>query len=81
MGKNLKEIFEDSKYLELNKTYRSSPEIIEHTNKILGLTHVSAIRRDNNRPVIFREEKSNLTNASSRTSHANAIEITFKLSI
>ena len=26
------------------------------TNKILGLTHVSAIRRDNNRPVIFRKE-------------------------
>ena len=60
--KELKEIFEDSNYLELSKTYRSSPEIIEHTNKILGLTHISAIRRDNNRPVIFREEKSNLTN-------------------
>ena len=59
---DLKEIFEDSKYLELSKTYRSSPEIIEHTNKILGLTHVSAIRRDNNRPVIFRDEKNNLTN-------------------
>ena len=59
---NLKEIFEDSKYLELNKTYRSSPEIIEHTNKILGLTHVSAIRRDNNIPVIFRDENKNLTN-------------------
>lgn len=52
----LKDIFEDSNYLELSKTYRSSPEIIEHTNKILGLTHVSAIRRDNNRPVIMREE-------------------------
>ena len=56
----LKDIFEDSNYLELSKTYRSSPEIIEHTNKILGLTHVSAIRRDNNRPVIFREEQNNL---------------------
>lgn len=59
----LKEIFEDSCYLELSKTYRSSPEIIEHTNKILGLTHVSAIRRDNNRPVIFKEEKNNLKNS------------------
>ena len=56
----LKDIFEGSIYLELSKTYRSSPEIIEHTNKILGLTHVSAIRRDNNRPVLFREEKNNL---------------------
>ena len=56
----LKEIFSGSIYLELSKTYRSSPEIIEHTNKILGLKHVSAIRRDNNRPVIFREENHNL---------------------
>ena len=46
----------------MSKTYRSSPEIIEHTNKILGLKHVSAIRRDNNRPVIFREENSDLKN-------------------
>ena len=59
----LKEIFEDSCYLELSKTYRSSPEIIEHTNKILGLTHVSAIRRDNNRPVLFKDEKNNLKNS------------------
>ena len=59
----LKEIFDDSCYLELSKTYRSSPEIIEHTNKILGLTHVSAIRRDNNRPVIFKDEKNNLKNS------------------
>ena len=50
----LKDIFGGSIYLELSKTYRSSPEIIEHTNKILGLQHVSAIRRNNNRPVIFR---------------------------
>ena len=56
----LKEIFSGSIYLELSKTYRSSPEIIEHTNKILGLKHVSAIRRDNNRPVVFREENHNL---------------------
>ena len=56
----LMDIFDNSIYLELTKTYRSSPEIIEHTNKILGLTHVSAIRRDNNRPVLFREEKNNL---------------------
>ena len=56
----LQDIFGDSIYLELSKTYRSSPEIIEHTNKILGLTHVSAIRRDNNRPVLFKEENNNL---------------------
>lgn len=43
------------KYLELLKTYRSSPEIIEYTNKILNLNHVNAIRRDNHKPVVFRK--------------------------
>lgn len=56
----LKDIFEGSVYLELNKTYRSSPEIIDYTNRILGLSHVSAIRRNNNREVLFREENNNL---------------------
>ncbi len=45
----------DTKYLELLKTYRSSPEIINYTNKILNLNHVNAIRRDNNKPVIIRK--------------------------
>ncbi len=54
--KNLDKVFnEESKYIELTKTYRSSPEIIEHTNKILGLNYVSAIRRDVNIPVEFRD--------------------------
>ena len=53
----LERIFKNNfKYLELSKTYRSTPEIIEHTNKILNLSHVSAIRRDYNIPVIFKEE-------------------------
>ena len=49
-------IFNDSKYLELTKTYRSTPEIIDYTNKILGLKYVSAIRQKNNQPVILKEE-------------------------
>lgn len=48
---------ENSKYMELTKTYRSSPEIIEYANNILGLDHVSAIRRTNNVPVIKRNIK------------------------
>ena len=56
----LNSIFNDAKYLELRKTYRSSPEIIEHTNKILGLNHVSAIRHKTNTPVIFKTEDNNL---------------------
>ncbi len=63
---DLKSIFiNDYKYLELTKTYRSSPEIIEHTNKILGLNHISAIRRDTKIPVELKEEtniKEQLTN-------------------
>ena len=47
----LKEIFPSSKYITLTKTYRSSKEIIEYTNKILNLTFVSAIRKDNSIPV------------------------------
>ena len=52
----LKDLFKgDSKYLELLKTYRSSPEIIEYTNKILNLKHVNAIRKENNKPVVIRK--------------------------
>lgn len=52
----IKNIINSSKYLELTKTYRSSKEIIEYTNKILNLKFVSAIRKDNNKPVLFRKE-------------------------
>jgi DNA helicase-2/ATP-dependent DNA helicase PcrA len=54
---DLKQIFnENVNYIELTKTYRSSPEIIEHANKILGLHLVSAIRRDTKVPVEFKDE-------------------------
>lgn len=53
----LKDIFEDASYIELNKTYRSSPEIIEYANSILNLNHVSAIRRTQHLPVIKRDIK------------------------
>lgn len=56
----LNKIFEDSRYIELTKTYRSSQEIIEYTNKILNLNHVSAIRHANNKEVLFRKENNNL---------------------
>ena len=58
--KVLCELFGDSKYLELTKTYRSSQEIIEYTNKILNLNYVSAIRKANKRKVLLRNEKENL---------------------
>ena len=57
---DLMQIFPCSKYIELQKTYRSSKEIIDYTNKILGLNHVTAIRRENSKPVIYRSNISNL---------------------
>ena len=42
------------------KTYRSSPEIIEFTNRILGLDHVCAIRKTESVPLIHRVDASML---------------------
>lgn len=39
------------KYIELNKTYRSSQEIIEFTNQILGLDNACSVRKKNAIPV------------------------------
>lgn len=49
-------VFNDSKYIELTKTYRSTDEIIEFSNRVLGLDYVTAIRRGGNFPVIEKEE-------------------------
>ena len=49
-------VLDDAKYICLNKTYRSTEEIIDYSNKVLGLTHVSAIRRNKVEPVILRCE-------------------------
>ena len=53
---DLTNLFDSSKYIELTKTYRSSEEIIQFSNKVLGLNHVTAIRRGANQPVIERKE-------------------------
>ena len=59
----LKNIFRgETRYLELLKTYRSSPEIIDYTNKILGLKHVNAIRRETNKPVLIRKGVTDIKN-------------------
>lgn len=52
---DLQEVFGEVKYLELNKTYRSSPEIIEYSNKILGLEHAVSVRHSNNYPVVIEQ--------------------------
>ena len=50
----LSEIFTDSNYLELLKTYRSTKEIIEYTNQILNLDYVNAIKKSNHKDVLIR---------------------------
>ena len=50
----LTNIFESSRYITLTKTYRSTDKIIEYTNKILGLNHVTAIRNQKSSDIIFR---------------------------
>lgn len=55
-------IFPKSKCVSLLKTYRSSPEIIEFTNKILGLNHICAIRKSNKTPLIHRTDSYYLSN-------------------
>ena len=56
----LSDIFKQSKCISLTKTYRSSPEIIEFTNKILGLNHVCAIRKTEKVPLIHRTDNTSL---------------------
>lgn len=57
----LQDIFKQSKCISLTKTYRSSPEIIEFTNKILGLNHICAIRKTESTPLIHRVDNSMLS--------------------
>lgn len=47
------------KYIELTKTYRSSQEIIEFSNKILGIDNACSVRHSNSIPVEFREVDKN----------------------
>lgn len=73
----LKDLFKgETKYLELLKTYRSSPEIIAYTNKILNLNHVNAIRKDNNKPVVFR--KNTVCLKESLINDINYLQSTYK---
>ena len=58
----LNELLPNSRYIELLKTYRSSEEIIEYTNKILKLNYVSAIRKGNRKEIIKRNNIQDLKN-------------------
>jgi len=45
----------DTKYFELNKSYRSSPEITEYGNLIIGNEKSEPVRISNDLPVVFKE--------------------------
>ncbi|NLC48557.1 MAG: ATP-binding domain-containing protein [Tenericutes bacterium] len=55
--KDIELVIKDSTYIELNKTYRSSKEIMEYTNKIFNISNYEVIRKDNTTPIIFRDIK------------------------
>ena len=46
--KDLDELFDGARYIELNRAYRSSLDIIEYSNDVLDLNNVSAMREGNN---------------------------------
>ncbi len=47
------------RYIELLKTYRSSEEIIDYSNQILGINNVCSVRKSNSIPVVLKDvEKS-----------------------
>lgn len=51
-------LFRDCKYIELTNTYRSSAEIIDYSNSILGLNHIKSIRKQTGLDVIEKVENS-----------------------
>lgn len=56
---NLEKIFEQAKYIELKKAYRSSAEIIDYTNKILDISNIIAVRKEMNYPVDIYNKDNN----------------------
>lgn len=52
---DLTKIFKDSKYIKLNKAYRSSPEVTNFSNKIIGIKNVKSIRNPNGIDVLQKE--------------------------
>ena len=48
---SLEKLLPNSDYYEMDKAYRSSPEIVNYCNSILGITTVKAVRRSNGETV------------------------------
>ena len=50
-----KELGRTAKYMELNKAYRSSPEIVEYAKEIIGDDKIEAVRNKTGNPVIIKD--------------------------
>ena len=58
--RSLKELLDESKFVFLNKTYRSTEKIINYSNKILNLNNVCCIRNKNCDDVLLKKSNSYL---------------------
>ena len=78
---DLNKVFENSNFYRLSKTYRSSEEITNFTNKILSLDNVCVIRRSNQKPVVVKKEKdlfNDLSEDLNKLENYNAVAIITK---
>ena len=53
--KEMQDIIKDSKYVELNKAYRSSPEIMNYVSKIIDDDKIIPVRNSNNKEIKVKE--------------------------
>ncbi len=51
----MQDIIKDSRYIELNKAYRSSPEIMNYVSKIIDDDKIIPVRNSNNKDVKVKE--------------------------
>ena len=51
----MQDIIKDSRYIELNKAYRSSPEIMNYVSKIIDDDKIIPVRNSNNKEVKVKE--------------------------
>ena len=50
-----KEMGQSARYIELNKAYRSSPEIMEYVKEILNNNKIEAVRNETDNPVLVKD--------------------------
>lgn len=72
-----KSLFKTYKYIELTKTYRSTENIVEYSNKVLGLDNVCAVRNTSKEEVEVKKLSiDNLKKCISESKYKNTAIIT-----